>query len=297
MISRGWGSLDLMTERLMPVDGAELCVETFGDATDPAVLLVSGAAASMDMWETEFCGLLAAEGRYVIRYDHRDTGRSTTSPVGQPAYSAEDLTTDPVRVLDALGVDRAHLVGLSMGGGIAQEVAAFQPHRLHTLTLIATGAAGERADPTSLPGMEPRVAATFEDPAPQPDRGDRAAAVDYLVEIERPYAGTFGYDEERARRKAERVVDRTRDLAASLTNHWVLTGEAVPFRLADISVPTLVMHGTADPMFPPPHGEALATEIPGASFVPLEGMGHEMPPPPLWDLVITSLVRHTATNT
>jgi pimeloyl-ACP methyl ester carboxylesterase len=285
-----------MTERLVPVDGAELCVETFGDSADPAVLLVSGAATSMDMWEAGFCGLLAAEGRYVIRYDHRDTGRSTTSPVGRPAYSAEDLTTDPVRVLDALGLDRAHLVGLSMGGGIAQEVAARHPHRLRSLTLIATGAAGDRADQTSLPGMEPRIAATFEDPAPMPDWDDRAAAVDYLVELERPYAGTLGYDEERARHKAEQVVDRTRDLAASVTNHWVLEGEAVPFRLADISVPTLVMHGTADPMFPPPHGEALAAEIPGASFVALEGMGHEMPPPPLWDLVITTLVQHTATN-
>jgi pimeloyl-ACP methyl ester carboxylesterase len=297
MSSRGPGSLDFMTERLVPVDGAELCVESFGDHADPAVLLVSGAAASMDMWDAEFCGLLAAEGRFVIRYDHRDTGRSTTSPVGRPAYTAEDLTTDPVRVLDALGVDRAHLVGLSMGGGIAQEVAALHPHRLQTLTLIATSAAGDGADPTSLPGMEPGVAAAFEDPAPQPDWDDRAAAVDYLVEIERPYAGTLGYDEERARRKAERVVDRTRDLAASVTNHWVLAGEAIPFRLADISVPTLVMHGTADPMFPLPHGEALAAEIPGALFVRMEGMGHEMPPPPLWDLVITTLVWHTATNT
>jgi pimeloyl-ACP methyl ester carboxylesterase len=286
-----------MTERLVPVDGAELCVETFGDPADPAVLLVSGAAASMDLWDPEFCELLVAQGRFVIRYDHRDTGRSTTSPVGRPTYSAQDLTTDPVRVLDALGIDRVHLVGLSMGGGIAQEVAARHPQRLNTLTLIATSAAGDRADPTTLPGMEPRVAATFEDPAPQPDWDDHAAAVDYLVEIERPYAGTLGYDEERARRKAERVVDRTRDLAASVTNHWVLSGEAIPFRLADISVPTLVMHGTADPMFPLPHGEALAAEIPGASFLPLEGMGHEMPPPALWDLVITNLVRHTDANT
>jgi len=280
----------------VPVDGAELCVDAFGDPTDHTVLLVSGAAESMDMWDAEFCALLAAEGRCVVRYDHRDTGRSTTSPVGRPAYSAEDLTTDPVRVLDALGVDRAHLVGLSMGGAIAQEVAARHPQRLHTLTLIATSAAGDRSDPTSLPGMEPRVAATFEDPAPQPDWDDRNAAVDYLVEIERPYAGTLGYDEERARRKAERVVDRTRDLAASVTNHWVLAGESTPFRLADISVPTLVMHGTADPMFPLPHGEALAAEIPGASLVVLKGMGHEMPPPVLWDQVIATLVRHTTPN-
>ena len=100
--------------------GVELCIDEYGDSGDPTILLIAGAAASMDLWEPELCQQLADAGRHVIRYDHRDTGRSTTSPPGQPSYRSEDLFRDPVRLLDAIGQDQAHLVGLSMGGGIAQ---------------------------------------------------------------------------------------------------------------------------------------------------------------------------------
>lgn len=118
-----------MAERLVTVDGVELCLETFGDRTDPALLLIGGAAASMDWWDVGFCQRLADGGRFVVRYDHRDTGNSVTSPVGEPSYSSQDLATDPLRILDALGIARAHLVGLSMGGGIAQHLAARHPDR------------------------------------------------------------------------------------------------------------------------------------------------------------------------
>jgi pimeloyl-ACP methyl ester carboxylesterase len=119
--------------------------------------------------------------------------------------------------------------------------------------------------------------------------------VDHLVAAERPFAGALGFDEARVRRLAEIAVDRTRDVAAAVTNHWLVVDEpAGPFRLADISVPTLVMHGTADPLFPYAHGEALAAEIPDARLVPLPGMGHEMPPPGLWDLVVPAITGHTA---
>jgi pimeloyl-ACP methyl ester carboxylesterase len=119
--------------------------------------------------------------------------------------------------------------------------------------------------------------------------------VDPLAEAEPPSAGALGFAEGRVRRLAEIAVDRTRDVAAALTNHWLVVDEpAGPFRLADISVPTLVMHGTADPLFPYAHGEALAAEIPDARLVPLPGMGHEMPPPGLWDLVVPAIIGHTA---
>ncbi|HEY2723800.1 MAG TPA: alpha/beta fold hydrolase [Pseudonocardiaceae bacterium] len=260
------------------------------------MLLIGGAAASMDWWDVEFCARLADEGRFVIRYDHRDTGRSEVYPAGEPAYSGADLATDPLRVLDALGIARAHVVGLSMGGGIAQQLAAHHPDRLRTATLIATSAAGERVDQTSLPPMDARLAARFADPDPQPAWHDRAAVVDYLVEGQRAYAGSLGFDEDRMRRLANIVVDRTRDIAASMTNHWIVAGGSAQFRLAEIDVPTMVLHGTADPFFPFGHGEALAAEIPGASLVPLEGMGHELPPPPLWDLVVAAIVRHTSSH-
>jgi pimeloyl-ACP methyl ester carboxylesterase len=283
-----------MPEQLATTDGVQLCLETFGDREDPPVLLITGAATSMDGWDADFCGLLADNGRFVIRYDHRDTGRSTASPVGEPSYTAEDLATDPLHVLDGLGIARAHIVGLSMGGGIAQQLAALHPDRLLTLTLVATSPAGKRRNQDALPSMEPGLAATFENPSPEPAWDDREAVVDYLVEAERPYAGSLGFDEERARRRANTVVDRTHDIAASMANHWILASDSsTEFRLADISLPTLVMHGTTDPLFPFAHGEALAAEIPGASLVPLEGMGHEMPPPQLWDTVVRAIVRHT----
>lgn len=98
-----------MAEQLVAVDGVELCLETFGDRRDPALLLIGGATLSMDWWDVGFCERLAAGGRLVIRYDHRDTGRSVASPPGEPSYANEDLTTDALRVLDALGIARAHV--------------------------------------------------------------------------------------------------------------------------------------------------------------------------------------------
>src|SRR5687767_5094249 len=111
------------------VDGAELCVETIGDPADPAVLLVMGAGGSMDRWETPFCERLAAAGRYVIRYDHRDTGGSTTYPPSEPGYTGDDLVADALGILDHLGVERAHFVGISMGGGIVQRIAVDHAER------------------------------------------------------------------------------------------------------------------------------------------------------------------------
>ena len=282
---------------MVDAGGVELCLETFGEVSDPAVLLIGGSTASMDWWEPAFCRRLADGGRFVVRYDHRDTGQSTASPAGRPTYSGADLETDPLRILDALGIERAHLVGISMGGGIAQSLAARHADRLLSIALIATGAAGERPTADPLPPPEPRVQQLFANPAPLPDPDDREALIEYLVAGERACAGSLGFDEERVRRIAGIVVDRTRDIAASTTNHWVLVDEpdeSPPFRLADITVPTLVLHGTDDPFFPLPHGQALVDAIPGARLVALEGMGHQVPPPALWDVVVPEILRHTA---
>jgi pimeloyl-ACP methyl ester carboxylesterase len=280
---------------MVDAEGVELCLESFGDPGDPAVLLISGATASMDWWEPAFCARLADGGRFVVRYDHRDTGASAAWPAGSPAYSSEDLATDPLRILDALGVARAHLVGVSMGGGIAQYLAAHHADRLLTLTLIATSSAGERDDAAELPPPAPRVRQLFENPPPAPAWNDRAALIDRMVEVERLFAGSVGFDEQQVRRIAGVVVDRTRDIEASTTNHWVLVdGESKPFRLADLTVPTLVLHGTDDPFFPIEHGRALAGGIPGARLVALEGMGHQAPPPAVWDVVVPEILRHTA---
>ncbi len=284
-----------MAEELYDLGDVSLCVETFGDDAAPTLLLISGAAESMDGWDPEWCRELAAGGRRVVRFDHRDTGRSTASPPGRPTYTSTQLGTDPLRVLDALGVGRAHLVGLSMGAGIAQELAARHPDRVETLTLIACSPAGRRADRSPLPGAEPRVARTFDDPLPEPDWDDRDAVADHLVESYRPYAGSLGFDQAATRRLVEHVIDRTTDIEAATKNHWLLAGESEGFAMADIAAPTLVLHGTTDPMFPFPHGEALAREIPVATLVPMPGMGHERPPGSLRPRATEAILRHTAT--
>jgi pimeloyl-ACP methyl ester carboxylesterase len=284
-----------MTVATVPAGKAELCLETFGNAEDPAILLIGGATSSMDYWQPEFCHLLADAGRFVVRYDHRDTGQSSSSPAGSPDYTGDDLAADPLHVLDGLGIPAAHLVGVSMGGGIAQYLAVTQPERVLSLTLVATTAAFERADPTPLPAPEPRVADTFSQEAPDVDWSDEDAVVEANLDALRPFAGSLGVDEAEMREVSRVVVRRTRDMAASVTNHWLVagTGEGTPYTMGDLDVPTLVLHGTDDPLFPFPHGEALASEIQGARLIGLPGMGHEVPPRPLWDVVVPAILEHT----
>jgi pimeloyl-ACP methyl ester carboxylesterase len=283
-----------MPVTMVQVGDAELCVDTYGDQGDPAVLLMGGATSSMDWWEPEFCERIASAGRFVIRFDNRDTGESTTCPVGAPSYTGADLSNDPLRILDALGIEAAHLVGVSMGGGIAQGIAVEHPERVLSLTLIATSAAFDRSDPTPLPPPEPRVAATFEQDDDL-DWDDTDAVVDQMVEVHRVYAGSLGLDEERVRAISRAVVDRSHDVRASVTNHWLVIGggDDEPHTMAEVQAPTLVLHGTDDPFFPLAHGRALAAEIAGARLLPLEGMGHEMPPRALWDVVVPAIVEHT----
>lgn len=285
-----------MTETTITTDGGQhLCIEGFGDPADPAVLLIAGGAQSMVWWEDGFCERLARGGRHVVRYDHRDTGRSACSPAGRPDYTSEDLATDPLRILDALHLADAHVVGLSMGGGIAQYLGVEHGNRVRSLVLVDTSPDGPGNAANGLPPMTAALAATFTDPDPEPDWSDRAAVLDYRVAVERPYDGSLGFDEPRVRRLAALEIDRTTDMAASMTNHFVLEGGwSGRARLAGITAPTLVLHGTADPLFPIGHGAALAREIPGARLVPLEGVGHQQPPPQLWDLAVTAILDHTA---
>lgn len=282
-------------ERLMDLGGVELCVETFGEPDADPLLLIAGAAQSLVWWEVDFCRRLAASGFRVLRYDHRDTGRSTTTPAGRPGYTSRDFFDDPRRLLDALDVGAAHVVGLSMGGAMAQLLALEHPERVRTLTLMSTTPAVAGPADRDLPPPEPRVMATFTEPAPEPDWTDRDAVIDYRVETERPFAGSLGFDETRSRELATVEVDRARDMAASLTNHFVLTGEPeTTLTLDRITAPTLVVHGTTDPMFPLDHGRALAAEIPGARLIPLDGVGHQQPPRQCWDEVIGAIVELTS---
>jgi pimeloyl-ACP methyl ester carboxylesterase/SAM-dependent methyltransferase len=280
----------------MSVNGVDLCVDTIGDRRDPATLLIGGAGAAMDWWEDEFCHRIAAGGRLVIRYDSRDTGQSVSYPAGAPQYTVADLAADAVGVLDALGLRRAHLVGISMGGALAQRVAVDHPDRVASLVLIATSPAGPGGpNNPDLPPMSEELQAYFTAPAALPDWSDRAAVVDYLVDGQRRFVAPRYFEEAGIRRLVERIVDRSTDMAASLTNHWLIDGgEPVRARLVEVSAPTLVVHGTVDPLFPYGHAEALAREIPHAELLPLPGVGHQMPPRAVWDTVIPAILRHTS---
>jgi pimeloyl-ACP methyl ester carboxylesterase len=277
------------TRKMVRANGVDLCVETFGDQADPAILLIGGAAGSMDYWDDRFCQRLADGGRFVIRYDFRDTGQSVNYPAGRPGYTLGDLIDDALGILDTFGLVSAHIVGISMGGNIAMQIAVRHPDRVASLTLLSTSSGGpNRAD---LPSPTPAIRAYFDSPPPEPDWTDREATINYMIEGEIAFAGDAPLDLEATRALAGRVYDRTRDVAASQTNHWILDGPDLDrSRLTDIRVPTLILHGTDDPLFPFGHGEALANELPGAKLVALPRTGHQMPPPHVWDIAVPAIL-------
>jgi pimeloyl-ACP methyl ester carboxylesterase len=271
---------------MIAVGDVELCVSTFGDRRQPPVLLPGTSGL---FWEDAFCSRLAGAGRFVLRYDIRDTGRSTAYETGSPGYTLRDLVSDVVRLMDAFELPRAHLVGFSVAGWIAQLTALDHPDRVSALTLINTRpTAPGPADP-DLPEHAERIMRAFTE-APRPDWSDRRAVIDSTVEHARVLAGSQGFDERTARQQATRIVDRTTNMASSRINlSFVDAGDRWRERLGSIAVPTLVVHGTDDPFFPYGNGQSLAREIPGAELLPLHGIGHELPAS-TWDQVVAALV-------
>jgi pimeloyl-ACP methyl ester carboxylesterase len=233
-----------VAERLIEANGVELCSEVFGDPADPPLLLEMGMGGSMLWWEADFCRTLAGGGRFVIRYDHRDTGRSVAYEPGRPGYTGADLVADAACVLDAYGLPDAHVVGVSMGGGIAQELALELPERVCSLTLISTTAVGpgER----NLPPVAAEYARFIE--GAEVDWSDPDSVVEYVVADWRALNGRQRrFDESRFRELALQDVKRARNFA-SVQNHALLAGEEGTSRsITSISVPTLVIHGSADP--------------------------------------------------
>ncbi|HET9968585.1 MAG TPA: alpha/beta hydrolase [Streptosporangiaceae bacterium] len=280
---------------IVEVNGVGLCVDAIGDPADPAILLVAGLGSSMDWWEDGFCQRLASGpgqggGRFVIRYDHRDTGQSVSYPAGKPGYTGADLAADATGILDALGRRSAQLAGISMGGALAQQIALAHPERVDSLVLMSTSPAVPTG--SELPPVSDDLRAWFT--AEVPDWNERDAVIDYLTGYERHLEGAEYFDEPHVRALAGRIFDRTRDMAASMTNHALAEeGDLAGGPLGQITAPVLVIHGTADPMLPFGHGEALARAIPRARLLPLAGVGHQLPPRPFWPSVTTAMLTLT----
>ncbi|MFB6723133.1 alpha/beta fold hydrolase [Kribbella sp. NPDC056345] len=272
----------MTTEKLFQVDGVELCAETFGDPADPAVLLIHGGTASMLWWDAAFCMKLAGYGRYVIRYDQRDTGRSTTYSVGEPPYAMSDLAADAVGLLDALGVERAHVVAQSMSGGIGLIIGVDHAPRVASMTFVSTSPGGD--DLPAPSGGLPHIST--------PDWGDPAAVEEYVVRsIEAESAGVF--DEEAARALVRADMARASNYEAVMTNHYSMNfDEPRGGSFGQLTMPVLVVHGDHDPYFPTAHAEAMRDAVPDGKLVLIKGAGHGIPEP-LWDEFLVALAKHT----
>ncbi|MFI6493320.1 alpha/beta fold hydrolase [Streptomyces sp. NPDC050564] len=281
-----------MSEHMIDTDGVALCTEPFGDRSDPPILLIMGTGASMLWWEEGFCRMLAEGGRFVIRYDHRDTGRSVTSELGRPGYTGADLVGDAVGVLDAYEIPAAHVVGVSAGGAFAQLVALDHADRVLSLVLISTSRAvpGDRELPSPTEEFVRFVSSA------QVDWSQTASVIDYLVDYARVLAGGWRlFDETAVRDLVRRDVERAHNFAAVRNHDSLEDGRQSRESLSSIAVPTLVIHGTADPMFPFGHGEALAEEIPAARLLALEGAGHGVDRAD-WETIVRAVIAHTAAD-
>ncbi|MFC0623287.1 alpha/beta fold hydrolase [Kribbella deserti] len=263
-------------ERMIETNGIELCTQAFGSPADPAALLVAGTSCSMDWWTPEFCTALAGEGFFVIRFDQRDTGRSSRDEPGRPTYSLTDLTLDAVHVLDGYGIDRAHWVGFSQGGWVSQLAALDHSGRVAALTLISTRPTGHGPADPDLPEVTADLLAVWERTC-EPSWDQPSAVIDYLVDSERSLAAA-PFDDQAARDICTSCVVRSGNVRSAVTNHPIADqGPRWRERLGAIAVPTVVLHGDQDPLFPPANATALAAEIPGSSLQLLPA-GHELPP-------------------
>ncbi|MDP1632560.1 MAG: alpha/beta hydrolase [Caulobacter sp.] len=272
-------------------NGVELACEAFGAPSDQAILLVAGLGTQMIRWTVPFCLALAARGYHVIRFDNRDAGCSThithraapdfvelaaalmAGRAPDVPYTLHDMAADAVGLLDAFSIDRAHVVGRSMGGMIAQVMACEHPERVASLTSIMSSTGNP-----SLPPPTPDAMAMMTSPAPDPV-SDEAGYLAHSLAFARRIAGSrYPFDEVATRRliveEAHRAHDRNgfgRQIAA------IAVGGDRRSRLATVSAPTLVIHGSDDPLFLPACGEDTAASIPGAEFMLMEGMGHDLP--------------------
>jgi pimeloyl-ACP methyl ester carboxylesterase len=283
-------------------NGIDLCYEIFGDADAEPMLLIMGLGAQMVLWDDAFCEQLAARGFRVIRFDNRDIGQSSKLtggkrltpvellklrflkiPVAAP-YRLFDMAQDTVGLMDALGIKSAHLVGMSMGGMIAQEIAISFPQRVRSLTSIMSTTGNPRVPPPTR-----EVAAMLMVPPPNTRQ-------EYIARFAQTWkmlrAGSFPEDEAQDRFRAERCFERGLNPAGvGRQLRAILASGSRKERLHAVTAPTLVIHGTVDPLVHPEGGRDTAASIPGARLLMIEGMGHALPIP-MWPQIIDAIDQH-----
>lgn len=265
-------------------NGITLFYDTFGKATDPALLLVMGLGAQMTLWDPAFCEALAAQGFFVIRFDNRDVGLSSKIEGGpEPdlakamagdhsvaSYTLWDMADDGAGLLDSLGIAAAHIVGASMGGMIVQAIAIRHPERVLSMTsIMSTTGNREVGQP------KPEAMAALMSPPP----ATREAAIDQTVRMMH-VIGSPGYpaDEGDLRKSTGEAYDRN-NYPAGMARQLVaiVTSEDRTERLGNVKVPTLVIHGEDDPLVAPSGGRATAAAVPGATLLTFPGVGHDIP--------------------
>jgi pimeloyl-ACP methyl ester carboxylesterase len=287
-----------MAESFCHIGEIDLCYETFGDPADPAMLLIMGLGTQMLGWQEEFCEQLAARGFFVVRYDNRDIGRSTVfgeAPVPTIAqivrrdkraasYTLAEMAADGVGLLDHLGIERAHVVGASMGGMIAQTIAARRPERVLSLASIMSSTGSRWRGQPAL-----RTYRRFLKPIPASRDGyvkQVAALFDWI--------GSPGFDNDAPalRELLGRMYDRGFDAGSSARQlAAILASGDRTSELRHITAPTVVIHGSADKLVSPSGGRATARAIPGARLVMIEGMGHDLPRG-AWPQILDAIVEN-----
>jgi len=284
---------------IAPSNGIELCYETFGDPDDPTMLLVMGLGSQMIHWPDDFCAALADRGYEVVRFDNRDMGCSTRFDDGGSSsvrsaigggdvtvpYLLADMAEDAVGLLDHLGVDRAHVFGVSMGGMIAQTVAIRHPQRVASLTSVMSTTGDPDVGAPTSEAMSTVMA---------PPATTRRGYQDAVVHHSHVWGSPGLFDEERLRETAGRAWDRGYNPAGTARQVLaILSSGSRSADLARLSVPTLVIHGTADTLVQPSGGERTAEVIPDAKLLVIEGMGHDLAPP-LWPQIVDAVTGHAA---
>jgi pimeloyl-ACP methyl ester carboxylesterase len=289
-----------MAEQTCRVGDVDIAYETFGDPSDPALLLVMGLATQMIAWHEDFCGELAGRGFHVIRFDNRDVGRSSAMrdvPVPTlrqlalrskkaAGYTLSDMAGDAVGLLDQLGIGRAHVVGASMGGMIAQTIAIEHPDRVLSLCSIMSNTGARWSGQPKL--------ATYRVLLGTPPK-DRDKFIDHVLKVYRVIGSPdFDRDEDDLRDLAGRSYDRGRNPAGSGRQlaAIIASGDRTD-RLRGVSAPTVVIHGTKDRLVNASGGRATAKAIPGARLVTIEGMGHDLPRA-TWPRIIGAIAENAA---